>query len=247
MIIKHSRITSAAFAVILIVTIVFMSGREAAGAREDPARQFPHQPYFGETPPDATPKRFAPEIVRLDGAIHGSIAFSPDGSEIYWTLFPPSADDGPPKLMYVKEVGGKWLSPQVAPFCDEYGATEISISPDGRRLYYGSRRPWPDEGRRQPRPGSREWAVGKIWFVERTGSGWGEPQILEDRINVELNGVSSTLDGTLYASGIRRIRRMGDAYGAIERLAPPARSDQDRRAVPWRTSIHRPGRELPAL
>jgi hypothetical protein len=123
-------------------------------------------------------------------------------------------------IMCVKKDGGEWTAPLVAPFCDSHGAGEISISPSGDRLYFASRR-WPPNWGTPPSPGSREWGVGKIWYVERKGDTWGEPQILERRVNNDLNGVSSTLDGTLYSSGIRRIRRTGQGYGSIEWLRPP--------------------------
>jgi hypothetical protein len=39
--------------------------------------------YLSQPPPTRNPQVFAPDVVKLYGAIHGSIAFMPDGSEIY--------------------------------------------------------------------------------------------------------------------------------------------------------------------
>jgi|GEM_PF-4961431 len=113
--------------------------------------------FLGQKPPGTIPKRFAPEVISLKGAVHGSIAFSPDGSEIYWTLFPPEYRDTPPMIMYVKETDGGWTSPDTAGFCDENGAGEISISPSGDRLYFSSRRPLPQNWGYQLQHGTREW------------------------------------------------------------------------------------------
>jgi hypothetical protein len=177
--------------------------------------------FLGQKPPGTAPERFAPEVISMEGAVHGSIAFFPDGSEIYWTLFPPDYQDTPPMIMYVKKTDGGWTSPDTAGFCDENGAAEISISPAGDRLYFASRRPPPETWGAPAEPGSREWGVGRIWFAERLADRWGKAQILEKDINHDLNGVSTTNTGTLYSSGIRRIRKTADGWGPVEWLGPP--------------------------
>lgn len=63
--------------------------------------------------------------------------------------------------------------------------------------------------------------VGKIWFVERNDSGWSEPYILDRQANKDLMGISSTLDGTLYSSGIVRIGQDNSHYLEPEWLGPP--------------------------
>lgn len=57
--------------------------------------------------------------------------------------------------------------------------------------------------------------------MERSGEWWGEPQILEKDINHDLNGVSSTSTGTLYSSGIRRIKKTAGGWGPVVWLGPP--------------------------
>ncbi len=188
---------------------------------ESTAPNVPVHPYLGESPPGTVPKPFAAHVIHLDDSVHGSIAFHPDGTEIYWTLYPSTSTADPPMIMFVKEVEGVWTSPEKAPFCDEHGAGEISITPSGDRLYFSSRRPLPPAWGEQLRPGTREWGVGKIWFVDRVDGAWGTPRILDREINQDLNGVSSTQDGILYSSGIRRIRPDGHHYEPIEHLGPP--------------------------
>lgn len=206
---------------VLLHAAVAPAKRKTPADAESSASNVPVHPYLGESPPGTVPKPFAPHVIHLKDSIHGSIAFYPDGTEIYWTLYSHDSAADPPMIMFVKEVEGIWTSPKTVPFCDEHGAGEISISPSGDRLYFGSRRPLPPSWGEQLRPGTREWGVGKIWFVERVGVGWGTPQILDKGVNKDLNGVSSTEDGTLYSSGIRRIRLDGGRFGQIEYLGPP--------------------------
>jgi len=123
--------------------------------------------------------------------------------------------------MCVKRSGNGWTAPSVVPFSDVNGAGEISISPSGDRLYYSSRRPLPQSWGYQLQRGTREWGVGKIWYVDRQGDGWGEPHILDRRINQDRNGVSATQDGSLYSSGIRRIKKTVGGWGPVEWLGPP--------------------------
>jgi hypothetical protein len=186
-----------------------------------PPAQGSHIDYLGQTPPDTIPKPFAPDVIRLDGAIHGSIAFSPDASEIYWTHWASDFLDNPPFIMYVKRTDTGWTNPARVSICDESGAGEISISPSGHRLYFSSRRALPADWGFQLEPGTREWGVGKIWYSCREAEYWGEPHILEEEVNQDLNGVSATHDGTLYASGIRRIKRSEAGWSDTEWLGPP--------------------------
>ena len=177
--------------------------------------------YLGQAPPGTTPERFAPGIISMAGAIHGSIAFNRDASEIYWTLQPSDFLENPPRIMCVRKTDRGWTEPAAVPICDENGAGEISISPSGDRLFFSSRRPLPRDWGYQPQRGSREWGVGKIWYADREGGNWGKPHILEKEINQGLEGVSATNEGTLYSSGIRRIKKTADGWGSIERLGPP--------------------------
>jgi Tol biopolymer transport system component len=91
-------------------------------------------------------------------------------------------------------VNGRWTEPGVASFSGRYSEGGPRFSWDGKRLYYGSTRPL--SGRGEP----KDW---DIWFVERTLSGWGEPQNLGAPVNTEKNENQPTLtrDGILYFLG----------------------------------------------
>jgi 7,8-dihydropterin-6-yl-methyl-4-(beta-D-ribofuranosyl)aminobenzene 5'-phosphate synthase len=44
-------------------------------------------PYLGQEPPGATPKAFAPGVISTSNLEHSAPAFSPDGREVYWSLW----------------------------------------------------------------------------------------------------------------------------------------------------------------
>jgi hypothetical protein len=161
-------------------------------------------PYLGQKPPGTLPEPFAPRIIVSENAVHGCIAFYPDGKEIYWIFHPPDYGRNPPVIHFIRQVDGIWTKPGILEFSSEYGAITISISPDGTKLFFTSKRPWPASWGKQL-PVNQLEAL-KIWYVERVGEGWGVPKLLEKRINQNIMGVSSTLDGTLYTHGIKRIR-----------------------------------------
>ena len=90
---------------------------------------------------------------------------------------------------------GLWTAPRPAPFSSEYDASEAIFSPDGRRVYFLSKRPLA--------PG----VVGgkeNIWWVERSGGGWTEARPVSTAVNdFEQHWLFSvTNDGTLYFSSI---------------------------------------------
>ncbi len=151
-------------------------------------------PYVGQTPPGDELTAFAPGIIEQD---HGTIAFSPDGREVYW----PTGK----AIMMMKFRDGRWTQPAYAPFS---GPSEIDfyddvpfVTPDNKRLFFTSLRPVGSETSRKE----------NIWFVERTADGWSEPKPVDAPVNaLSLHwqvSVSST--GTLYFGG----QKDKDHYG----------------------------------
>ena len=163
------------------------------GASDD-APIFPELrgPWLGQPEPGEGPERFALGIVSGHGfnSEHSPAVFSPDGSEVYWT----QAFRGP--ISHSRLVDGRWSAPAPAPFVSGPGDGEPFFSPDGERLYFLSMRPIPPDTQ-----GGKE----NIWFVERTGEGWGDPQPV-DRVVNEYDHhweVSISDSGTLYFSSSR--------------------------------------------
>lgn len=176
-------------------------------------------PYLGQKPPGELPEAFAPSIIVSNNAVHGLIAVTPDGNEVYWIFIPPDFIKHPPAINVIKQVNGSWIKPEIAELSKGYGAINISLSPDGKKFYFDSNRPWPDSWGRQP--ASNKIESYKTWYVERTGSGWGEPKLLDQKINQNLRGVSVTNAGTLYTHGIKRSRINSGQYTRWEMLHSP--------------------------
>jgi hypothetical protein len=187
--------------------------------------------YYNQAPPGGTPEMFAPEVFSLEKAVHGVIAFHPNCREIYWILFSPTYGDHQPSIQYVTKTKGQWSEPMIFEHTREYGAMNMSISPDGERLFFASRRPWPDSWGKQPGPKSLESY--KIWVCEREDSTWKQPRILDRRINQDLGGITSTLDGTLYTHGIKRIRCRNGRYSEWQKLSSPLNTGRIRGGNPF--------------
>ncbi|MCK7470488.1 MAG: nuclear transport factor 2 family protein [Desulfomicrobium escambiense] len=98
-------------------------------------------------------------------------------------------------LLTMKRVQGRWTPPAWAPFSGPNGDDDVPFfSADGKRLYFISRRPLPGETER----GSE-----RIWFTDRTPSGWGEPRPLDPNVNSVDKHWQFSLDrkGNLYFAG----------------------------------------------
>jgi ankyrin repeat protein len=184
----------------------------------DPAPQaFPilKGPYMGQAPPGDTLVLFAPGIIVID---HSSITTSPDGTEMAWGTGT--------SVMMSRVKAGRWTKPEYAPFS---GKSDISFyddvpffSPDGKRLFFTSRRPLTSSTDRKE----------NIWFVERTDGGWSDPKPVGDEVNgMALHWqISVSKSGTLYFAGRRddelgsgdiyRARIVNGRYARPENLGP---------------------------
>jgi hypothetical protein len=121
--------------------------------------------YLGQEPPGLTPEVFAPGVISTADFREFSGAFTPDGKEYYFFRFADGAG-----MMVTKLTSDGWTKPRPAPFDTEYIDNEPHITPDGRRLFFCSNRPYPGsgEGRR----------MSQVWFMQRQGDDWGEPKHL---------------------------------------------------------------------
>jgi hypothetical protein len=152
-------------------------------------RPMPSGAYLGETPPDYVPKLFAFRFMSYN--LHSPPVFTPDGTEVYWSDF----KDGPGRIVFSKLVDGIWTEPQVLSLSGANIATiDPWLSPDGSRLFFMS-----DE----PIPGVTTFERATLWFAQRDGDGWAEPQPMPAVINAhKLHWMSSiTNSGDLYFAG----------------------------------------------
>lgn len=156
---------------------------------ESPA---PEGPYLGQKPPGMTAEIFAPDIVSTE---HGEFCsvFSPDGDEFYWSL----SGSPYPAIVEMHQNNGRWTEPEIASFSGKYPDLDMSFTPDGKQLFYCSRRPLDGNG---PPTDNTDF-----WFVERDGNGWSEPRHLEGPVNSEVQEYYPIFaqNGTLYFCSMR--------------------------------------------
>ena len=173
--------------------------------------------YFGQKPPGDRPELFAPGIVSSIWGLHSTAVFSPDGSEVYWApmMTFPGEIYSRGGLLTMKRVEGRWTPPAWAPFSGPNGLDDVPFfSADGKRLYFISRRPLPGETER----GSE-----KIWYTDRTPSGWGEPRPLDPNVNSVDKHWQFSLDREgkpLFRGTSPDSRGMSDIYMARPSAAP---------------------------
>jgi len=153
--------------------------------------------YLGQTPPEDKAELFGLGIISSIWGIHSTAVFSPDGNEVYWApmmSFPGEVYTRGGLLM-MKRVGGRWTPPVWASFSGPDVNDDVPFfSPDGKRIYFISTRPL---------PGETETGSEKIWFADRTPSGWSEPKPLDPDVNSVNKHWEFSLDraGNLYFGG----------------------------------------------
>ncbi|MGD8539020.1 MAG: hypothetical protein PVI66_09905 [Candidatus Aminicenantes bacterium] len=181
-------------------------------------------PYFGQDPPGMTAEIFAPDIVSTE---HGEFCsvFSPDGNEFYWSITGAPY----PVIAMMHQNNARWSEPEIASFSGQYLDYDMSFTPDGRQLFFCSRRP-PD-GNGPPTNNT------DFWFVERTGTGWSEAKHLKGPVNTEAQEYYPIFaqNGTLYFSSLRpggfggadiyRARFENGAFLEPENLGPPINTE----------------------
>lgn len=153
--------------------------------------RLPATAYLGQELPGTTPVVFAPEIVSTKRDEHSAAAFSPDGTELFFT---DVSLEPHPVILVSRLRGGKWTAPRIADFSGRFWDAGVSYAPDGSRLYLSSRRPL--------KPGSLPRRDCEIWCLEREEQGWGEPRYLDGPWNTKGDdgGLTFTDEGTAYLS-----------------------------------------------
>lgn len=150
--------------------------------------------YLGQDKPGLVPEIFAPGIVST-GYIEFGCTFSPDKKHFYFTR--KEGDEFSLNYIYhmrQEKEGGAWSAPRPAAFSGEYDDIEPMITPDGRRLFFGSTRPLPPDSQIRPTD---------IWFMDWTEKGWSEPRNAGPNVNSDGREfcASATNDGTIYFAG----------------------------------------------
>ncbi len=172
-------------------------------------------------PPDIKPELWGEGLIStpLDEL---NTVFSPDGTELYWSISMP---DQTGVIVFSRLVNERWSDPAVAPFSGHYIDWDPFFTPDGRKIFFVSNRPKSGSEPRNPQDYD-------IWFTTRTASGWSEPENLGAPVNTNRAEFypSIAADGTLYFSSgreggqgsldIYRSRLVDGRYAEPENLGP---------------------------
>ncbi|MCK4761890.1 MAG: ankyrin repeat domain-containing protein [Candidatus Aminicenantes bacterium] len=165
---------------------------KSKGADTKP-RQFPvlKGKYLGQKKPGKTPEIFAPGIVSTDGGEFAGI-FSPDHKEFYFTRSGGEKRLKTNTILVTKVVNGDWTEPETASFSGQYFDFEPFISPDGKKLYFGTMRPLEGEGKQG---GLQQW------YMERSTAGWNKPKPLSGPFSGKVViYLTAAANGNLYFS-----------------------------------------------
>ena len=158
-------------------------------------------PYLGQKPPGEFPELFMPGVIS-NCDLHSGVYFSPDGNEVYYSIFKESWHN----IMFMKEENGRWTRPKS--LCT--GLTPF-LSPDGKTLLFTTQNY-------------------EIWKMERAAHNWSDPVSLGPTINCARSQYSScvTDDGTLYylnGKGIVRSAVIEGCYTEPEPLGSEINSN----------------------
>ena len=171
----------------------------------------PKGKYMGQDPPGALPKIFAPGIVSTDG-YEFALTFTPDGKEFYFTRRSGEKHLHTNTIIYSGMNNGKWTEPEVAPFSGRHFDFEPHISPDGKRLYFGTTRPFKE--------GEQSRGM-KQWYMVREGSEWTDLKPLDPPFSdIFAMYITTALNGNIYytGQGITMSRFENGKYQEPERL-----------------------------
>lgn len=178
--------------------------------------------FLGEEPPGTTPKIFGKGVISTE-ALDLTVSISPGGKEILFTRHPRGSNQN--RIYYVKFENGKWSEPALAPFALDCRESHANFTPDGKTVFFNSRRPLP-EGVETDTPLN-------AWFVTKTADGWGEPEFFGPPVS-DIRPMYVTLTGarTLYTTGCRE-RGIYRAVFEEGRYLPPERLPDEVNGVNW--------------
>jgi hypothetical protein len=150
-------------------------------------------PYLGQTPPGGIPVVFEPSIVST-GLDELNSVFSPDGREFYFCVRNYS---GAVSILQMKMENGIWSAPALLPFASRFGDIDVTLSPDGSKLLFCSRRPVPGSDRP-----NEDY---DFWMAEREGDDWGDPVWLGETVNSDAHDFYPVMteSGAIYFSSQR--------------------------------------------
>ena len=144
------------------------------------------------------PKLFAAGVIS-GPADDFSPSFSPGGNSLFFTRSNGSGS----VILMSKFQGGRWTTPEIAPFSGTWSDIEPAMAADGSFLVFASNRPATDGGKAIDGFFNGKTFLGRggnLWRVNRTGNGWSRPERLPDTVNQTTATFSPSIsaDGSIY-------------------------------------------------
>jgi Tol biopolymer transport system component len=152
--------------------------------------------YFGLAAPGNIPRIFSPEIIST-ARNERDFTISPAGNLIFYSIVMPANNLS--VIVYLAFDGFFWSEPETAAFSGGFKDLEPAYSPDGKKLFFVSKRPL---------TGTIEKDY-DIWYVEPE-KGWNNPINLGTPVNTNEDEYypSVAANGNLYFTA-----KYGDSYG----------------------------------
>ncbi len=175
------------------------------------ATQVPPYYRLNLEPPGVDPAVFAPGVVSTWHHEHSAPAISPDGTEIYWSVWEkPAPPDPIQQIWFIKFHKSGWSNPETAPFSGVYSDGGPFFSADGEKIFFYSLRPLERE---EPAADNNN-----IWYVRRDESGWTEPESIGPEINNERLQAMPALsrNGSLYF--LNHLENVENGYGIFRSI-----------------------------
>lgn len=150
--------------------------------------------YFGQNLPKSIPEVFAKGIISVPDGKFCTISFSGKMDELYLYRWNGTKAE----VLFSKIDNNVWTSLQVVSFTKGYKAMEPHITYKGDRIYFIWDKPISTGGPETPF---------KIWYTEKTPSGWTEPKYAGVGMFV-----SSDKDGNIYTTDMTSVMTTGKTY-----------------------------------
>ena len=132
--------------------------------------------YFNELTPNTTPKIFGPGKISMENEFEFGAVFSNDRTEFYYGV----VINGKAETRAMKFENGNWSQPVKILFHEIYSYNDPFLTPDNKKLFFISDRSLTGTGPKKDYD---------IWYIERQGSRWSEPNnagknITRTRMNI---------------------------------------------------------------
>jgi Tol biopolymer transport system component len=153
--------------------------------------------YFGLASPGNVPKVFSPEIISTFRN-ERDFAISPSGDVMFYSIVLPANNLS--VIVYLAFDGFFWSEPECAAFSGIYSDLEPAYSPDGKKLFFVSKRPLSENAEKKDYD---------IWYINPE-KGWNKPVNVGLPVNTDGDEYYPSLasSGNLYFTA-----KYGDSFG----------------------------------